>query len=147
MVRRADLLVTTAPHASYVEQLGAQLRKPVVVVTLRPEHMATILRQLRKGPVYFVGVDPRFETALCAIFEPSGAAEHVRAVILGRDDPSAIPADAPVYIMPSARERLGDTPVTARVPSAPRVFSDDTARELLTIIVRANITAMSARPS
>jgi hypothetical protein len=47
--------------------------------------------------------------------------------------------------MPSARERLGDTPLTRRVVPIPRVFSTDTARELLTFIIRANIAALAAR--
>jgi hypothetical protein len=107
--------------------------------------MTEMTRLLREGPVYFVGTDPRFANALRAIFGPTGSASNLRPVILGRDDPDAIPENAPAYVMPSARERLGDTPLTRRVVPIPRVFSTDTARELLTFIIRANIAALAAR--
>jgi hypothetical protein len=142
---RADLLVTTALDAAAVQSAATRLHKPVVVVTLRTELMTEMTRLLREGPVYFVGTDPRFANALRAIFGPTGSASNLRPVILGRDDPDAIPENAPAYVMPSARERLGDTPLTRRVVPIPRVFSTDTARELLTFIIRANIAALAAR--
>jgi DNA-binding transcriptional regulator YhcF (GntR family) len=144
-LRRADVLVTIALHAAEVQRRARALAKPWIVVSLRPDLMSEVTRLLARAPVYFVATDPRFGDALRRIFEPTGFAANVRLVVLGRDDPGEIPDSAPTYIMRSARERLGDTALAGRVIAAPRVFSTDTARELLTFIIGANIAAMAAR--
>jgi DNA-binding transcriptional regulator YhcF (GntR family) len=144
-LRRADVLVTIALHAAEVQRRARELAKPWIVVSLRPDLMSEVTRLLAKEPVYFVATDPRFGDALRRIFEPTGHASNVRLTVLGRDDPGAIPDAAPTYIMRSAREQLGHTPLAGRVIPTPRVFSTDSARELLTFIVRANLAAMAAR--
>lgn len=144
-VRRADLLVTIALHATEVQRRAQRLGKPWIVVSLRPDLMSEVTRLLADEPVYFVATDPRFGDALRGIFGPTGHAGNARLVVLGHDDPRAIPEGAPTYIMRSARERLGDAPLAGRVIPASRVFSPESARELLTFIVRANIAAMAAR--
>jgi DNA-binding transcriptional regulator YhcF (GntR family) len=144
-LRRADLLVTIALHAADVQRRARELGKPWIVVSLRPDLMSEVTRLLAKEFVYFVATDPRFGDALRRIFGPTGYASNVRLVVVGRDDPQSIPDGAPTYIMRSARERLGDTPLAGRVIPVPRVFSSDSARELLTFIVRSNIAAMAAR--
>ncbi|MGH7664007.1 MAG: GntR family transcriptional regulator [Gemmatimonadaceae bacterium] len=144
-LRRADVLVTIALHVAEVQRQAKQLGKPWIVVSLRPDLMSEVTRFLARETVYFVATDPRFGDALRRIFEPTGHAAKVRLVVLGRDDLATIPDDAPTYIMRSAREQLGDTPLAGRVIPTPRVFSTDSARELLTFIVRANIAAMASR--
>jgi DNA-binding transcriptional regulator YhcF (GntR family) len=144
-LRRADVLVTIALHAAEVQRRARELAKPWIVVSLRPDLMSEVTRRLATEPVYFVATDPRFGEALRRIFEPTGHANNARLVVLGRDDPAAIPDGAPTYIMRSAREQLGDSPLAGRVIPTPHVFSTDTARELLTFIIRANIVAMAAR--
>ncbi len=144
-LRRADVLVTIALHSAEVQRRARELAKPWIVVSLRPDLMSEVTRLLAKEPIYFVATDPRFGNALRRIFEPTGHASNVRLIVLGRDDPGAIPDGAPTYIMRSARKQLGDTPLAGRVIPTPRVFSTDTARELLTFIIRANLAAMAAR--
>ncbi|MFN2567587.1 MAG: GntR family transcriptional regulator [Gemmatimonadaceae bacterium] len=144
-LRRADVLVTIALHASEVQRRARELGKPWIVVSLRADLMSEVTRLLRRQPVYFVATDPRFGDALRRIFEPTGHAAKVRLVVLGRDDLATIPGDAPTYIMRSAREALGETSLAGRVIPTPRVFSTESARELLTFIVRANIAAMTSR--
>lgn len=144
-LRRADLLVTIALHAAEVQRRARASGTPWIVVSLRPDLMREVPRLLAMGPVYFVATDPRFSDALHRIFGSTGHAGNARVIVLGRDDPAAIPNDAPTYIMRSARELLGDTPLTGRVIATPRVFSTESARELLTFIVRANVAAMTSR--
>jgi DNA-binding transcriptional regulator YhcF (GntR family) len=144
-LRRADLLVTIALHAAEVQRRARELAKPWIVVSLRPDLMNEVTRRLATEPVYFVATDARFGDALRRIFEPTGHASNARLVVLGRDDPAAIPDGAPTYIMRSARERLGDSPLAGRVIPTPHVFSTDSARELLTFIIRANLAALAAR--
>jgi DNA-binding transcriptional regulator YhcF (GntR family) len=141
LLRRADLLVATALAATPARTIAQRLRKPLIIVRLRRELIDAMTNALRAGPVYFVATDSRFVDALGVIFGPMGCSHNLRPVILGRDDPRRIPAGAAVYILDLAHERLGDTPVTRRVRPIARVFSDDTAREILGFIIQANLSA------
>jgi DNA-binding transcriptional regulator YhcF (GntR family) len=143
-LREADLLVTIALHTPEVRRRATELGKPCIIVTLRPELLSETTRRHAQDPLYFVATDARFGDALRRLFEPTGYAGNLRLVVLGRDDPACIPKGAPTYFMRSALDQLGETQLTAsRVAPAVRVFSSDTARELLTFLVRANIVAMA----
>lgn len=146
-LRRADLIVTTAVFATTVHRIAEPLGRPMITIVLRPELRREMERRLAQGPVYWVGTDPRFEQVLHAVHGPAGHGHNVRLVVLGRDDLAAIPDDAPVYVMRSAHERLRDTPLGARVLPLPRVFATETAREILTFVIRANMAALAARPT
>jgi DNA-binding transcriptional regulator YhcF (GntR family) len=145
---RADVLVTTLFHAGEVQAVARRLRKPCISVTLRPDVMAQIAHTLRKGALYYVITDERFERKLPKMLESLGPTKNLRIVLLGRDDPSAIPHDAPTYIMSSARQHLageyGQTGGPGHPIQPPRIFSDESARDLLTMLVRANSAALAA---
>lgn len=147
-VKDVDLLVSTSHHAGEVQRLAERLGKPWIAVSHRPEFIAEISRLLEQGPLYFVATDPRFATKLAQMFASEPGLENLHVLILGRDDVSIIPSDAPTYLMPAARARLENISLLARVIPAPRVFSPDTARTLLAFIVSANIAAIrkQARP-
>ena len=147
-LRRADLLVTTAFHAAEVKRLAKQLGKPHIVVTLPRGFREELARLLERGPVYFVAVDPRFGRKLTeVIYRGERGVHNVRAVILGQDDPDAIPREAPVLVMRSARQKLGDAAITRRTVPLARGFSRETVRELLTFIVESNVAALMALSS
>jgi hypothetical protein len=82
------------------------------------------------------------------MLEPVGPVGNVRVLIVGRDDLEAIPADAPTFVMSSAREPVAALFGGRGGPGRPiqprRFFSDDAARELLTFLVRANMAALAA---
>jgi GntR family transcriptional regulator len=145
--RRADVLVTTLYHAAEVQAAAARLGKPWIAVALRPEVMEGVARGLHEGPVYYVATDPRFEPKLRRMLGSLGAVEHVRVLLVGRDDLEAIPDDAPTFVMTSAREHvaalLGGRSGPGRPIQPRRFFSDDAARELLTFLVRANVVALA----
>lgn len=147
-VQRADVLVTTVFHAAEVGALGKKLNKPCIVVTLRADATEEIAAALRRGPLYYVGIDSRFEDKLRKMLQTVGPTKNLRYVLIGRDDPDDIPDDAATYIMSSAREyltnRYGPTGGPGRPIHPPRVFSDDSARQLLTTLVRANRAALAA---
>jgi hypothetical protein len=143
-LRRADILLTTAAHAPLAQALAERAGKVSVIVTQRADLTHELERLLARAPVYFVGTDPRFATKLRALFASWPNAEHVRPVILGVDDPAAIPDGAPAYVMRTARDRLGGVPPNVRVLSTRRVFSTDTRTQLLRHIVRANLQAAAA---
>lgn len=138
-LRTADLLVTTALHASVVQRVAQRLKKPRIVVSLRPEITRRIRRSLEEGVVYFLATDPRFGDTVRRIFEPYGHADNLRTLIVGRDPLDQIPPDAPVHLMRTTHEKLGGKLKGLRLIYTPRVFAIDSARELLTFIVRANM--------
>ena len=144
-LRRADLLVTTAAHADAVQALAGRLGKPCVIVALRQDLLDEIRRLLLAGPLYFVGTDPRFAEKLRREFGGTSGAEHVRTVVLGRDDPGAIPTGAPAYVMRTARDVLGGPPSQVRALATLRAFSSETSRAILGFMVQENARAVAAR--
>lgn len=147
-VQRADVLVTTAFHAGEVRALGEKLQKPCIVITLRSDATDEIAKALRRGPVYYVATDSRFENKLRKMLQAVGPTKNLRYVLIGRDDPDEIPNGAITYIMSSARDYLnkqyGGDAAPGHPIQPPRVFSDESARQLLTTLVRANRAALTA---
>ena len=147
-LRRADLLVTTVFHAAEVEAVANRLGKPWIAVALRPDVMGDVAHALGMGPVYFIATDPRFEPKLRQMLAPIAPVANVRVLLTGRDDLDAIPCDAPTFVMSSASEHLasryGARGAPGRPIHSPRSFSDSTAQELLSFLVRANTTALAA---
>jgi DNA-binding transcriptional regulator YhcF (GntR family) len=140
---RADLIVSTTHHATEVRRLAAKLDKPHVIVTLDPAWRAEIERLLLEGLVYFVGTDPRWAAKARAIWGGVAGAANLRPVTLGHDPVDDIPPQAAVMVMPGARRALAGTPLLERaLPS--RGFSRDSARQILTFVVQANVTAWLA---
>lgn len=147
-IANADVLVTTLYHAAEVQAAAKSLGKACVAVTLRPDVMAMLGASLRQGPLYYVATDPRYEKKLSSMLEGLGPVKNLRVIVLGRDDLDSIPADAPTYVMTSAREQLRARYGASGGPGHPihpaRIFSDQSAKELLTLLVRANNTALAA---
>ena len=137
----ADLIVSAA-HGEVIREIAATLRKPFVVVSGRSDLLHRTARLLARGPVYFVVTDPRFAEKLRRGFARMAGGENFRAVVVGQDDVSAIPAEATTYVMRLARERLGDAAIPGRVVPTVRVFSAECAREILGIMVRRNAAAV-----
>lgn len=140
---RADLLVSTSVHATVAKHAARRLGKPAIAVSLRRPLMEELVRNLARGPVYWIATDRRFRDALRAVFGPMGHGDNARVLILGEDDLATIPSDAPTYIMRRAHERLGNTELALRLHPTRRVFSDEMARDLLSFVVRANMAAMA----
>ncbi|MBW3628114.1 MAG: winged helix-turn-helix domain-containing protein [Gemmatimonadetes bacterium] len=146
-VADADLLVTTSYHAAEVQHLAERLSKSWIAVSLRPEFVAEAIRLLEHGELYFVASDPRFAEKLPTMFASAPGVERLRVLVVGRDDISTIPPNAPTYVMAAARRQLANLPLLARVIPAPRVFSPESAQALLRFIVSANIAAIRERES
>lgn len=147
-LQRADVLVTTRFHATAVRTVAERLGKPWIAVGLRPSVMREVARLLADGPVFYVATDPRYERKLRRMLPASVPPDHLRVLIVGRDDLSAIPPDAPTFVMTSARAhvdaRFGRGRVPGRPIHPPRSFSQEAARELLTFMVAANMSAFAA---
>jgi DNA-binding transcriptional regulator YhcF (GntR family) len=142
-IRAADVLVTTEVHSDAIQRLARRLGKPCVVVRLRDDLVVREWRALLEEPVYVVVEDARFVDLLRGFFAGARNGANVRPVVLGRDDVAQIPATATVYITQAARHQLGDTVVPGTLIAPTRLFSLETAREILELIVRANLEGES----
>jgi DNA-binding transcriptional regulator YhcF (GntR family) len=142
-LRRADLLVTTAAHATRVSALGASLRRPVVAIEVRPDLAGGEWALLLRRPVYAVVASEAFGVMLREFFAGTPGVENLRVLVFGRDDLSTIPAGAPTYITRQVRDALGGTPVRGHILPAARTIAPTSARALFAYIVRANLEAMA----
>jgi DNA-binding transcriptional regulator YhcF (GntR family) len=139
----ADIVVTTpGPEVLVRRLLGESAAGRLVVVGVRPDLVGNEWQLLLREPVYVVVSDDRFIPMIDAFFADVQGAENIRPVILGRDDLSAIPPDAPVYVTRSARKQLGAEPVPGRLVPPARILASESSRQILAIIVAANIAAM-----
>ena len=137
-VRQADLLVSTTFHAGDVRRCAARLGKPCVIATLDARRRADVTRLLAERPVYFIGTDPRWAAKARAIWAGEPGAERLRTLTLGHDSLACIPEEAALMVMPGARRLLAGNSLLERA-LPPRGFSRDTARQILSFLVQANL--------
>lgn len=146
LVRQADLLVTSQYHASQIFPVASALAKPLIIAPLQVGLFAGIADILATGPAYFVVSDPRFAKKLGDIFRSSPGSENFHPLVLGTDDLAQIPAGAPVYVTDRASEMLPAQSRWRRELPHMRSFTPETARQLFSFIVRANLGAGPANP-
>lgn len=137
-VETADLVVTTAYHSRAVRALVRNAAIPVCAVTMCSELFGEVRRLLPTQPVYFVVSDPRFATKLHDLFSSAPGRAHLRVLVHGGDVPD-VPSGAPVYLTRLTRHLLQTTPgsrslLDRGMPEA-RIFSENTARELVQLLV------------
>ncbi len=149
-LRRADLVVTASP-SSAVTALAKRAQLPLIAVSMCPDLFAEVRRLLRHDAVYFVVSDARFAKKSRAFLAPARGPSRFRALVYGQDDLRVIPPSAPVYLTRLTRDRMqrahdssaganGDDPrLLERVLPEARVFSAESARELISFVVRANL--------
>ncbi len=140
-LRSADLVVTTSTHAREVKRIAASYGKSCAAVEINPEWGRNVAELLASGPVYIVAADARFARKMRGMFRRAQSAENLNFVILGRDEPGEIPADAAVWVTRLAADHFAPHPSLKLLPAV-RVFAPESARELLRHLVRENM----ARP-
>lgn len=145
-LRRADLVVTTEAHESWLRSVTDDLRKPLIVVTVRPDLRAGEWAMLLRRPVYAIVATPEFGAMLRQFFAGvAGAEENLRILVFGRDDLATIPDDAPTYVTQRVRDEIGGVRIPGRILPAARTIAVESAREIFAFIVRSNIEALRLR--
>jgi DNA-binding transcriptional regulator YhcF (GntR family) len=134
-VLRARLLVTTEAHAGRVAALAARLKRPSIAVSVRRELYEAEWALLHAMEAYVLVVDPRFGVLVSDYLRAKRAQTPVHVLVVGRDDISRIPADAPVYATQAARERLGKLRLPAGLLPPARILSHDSLRTILQQVV------------
>ena len=143
-VRRADLIVTTEAHEGWLGQLAADMRKRLIVLKVRPDLRVGEWAILLRRPVFALVATQDFAEMLREFFgEVPGAEENLRILVVGQDDVSQIPPDAPTYVTQSVREKLRGVRIPGRILPAARTIATESAYEIFTFIVRMNVEAMS----
>ena len=142
-LRRADLLVTTDAHAEWVCARASDLRKPAIVIDVRPELSGGEWALLLRRPVYAVVASTEFGEMLRRFYAAVPGIENLHVIVHGRDDLQQIPVGAPTYVTQRVRAQLGETRIPGRILPAARTIAASSAREIFSFIVRSNIEAMS----
>ncbi len=138
----ADLLVTTRFHAGEVQEIAASIDRQWIAVSLRTDIYSEIARLIRTSSVYFVVADERYAKKLVRIFSSVDSVDGFHPLVAGRDDVSQVPVGSPVYVTRAARELLHGDPILNRVIPQERVFSKESAREILRLVVSTNLSSI-----
>jgi DNA-binding transcriptional regulator YhcF (GntR family) len=142
--RRADVIIATTGQAEVAERVAGQLKKPVIIIALRPDLVVGEWALLLRRPVWAIVATPEFGDMLRRFFAKVPGIENLHVLVHGRDDLSVIPDGAPTYVTHRVREALGDTPIRGRILAAARTIASDSARTIFEFIVRTNLAAMAA---
>ena len=125
--------------------MAAQLQKPCITISVRPDLIGGEWRLLLRKPVYVVVADEGFIEILSRFFGGTPNADNLRPLVVGRDDLGTIPPGASVYLTQKAKDLLGDTPIRGNVLPAARTISTQSARAIIEFIVRENLRSVVAR--
>jgi DNA-binding transcriptional regulator YhcF (GntR family) len=140
-LQQADLIVTTELHVPRVAEVAAQLGIPVIVGSVRRDVLNPVFRKLLQQPAFVVVADPDFVPVARRYFSSVPGAHNIAYLVVGRDSVDAIPRLAPVYVTAAARSLLGNRKVPGRIVPNSRIFSAESAREILSFVVRLQLEA------
>ena len=139
-LRDADLLVTTAFHATAVRAAAESLGKPFALVTVHPEMAGIIARRVEAGGLTVIVADAEYGERFRSVYA-GGRPERVRVVLA--DDRAAIARldrSQPVLATRSVRLLLPDLDLPLLLPRYPSI-SPDSTRELVELLIRLNMGA------
>jgi DNA-binding transcriptional regulator YhcF (GntR family) len=141
-----DVVVTTAFHTREAQVIARRLDVPMYRVTMGTDLFAEVGRLLEHEPVYFVVTDPRFAARIRRIFDAGPGASRLAVLVHGRDDLEQIPPRAPLGITRLARRRMEGSPLLRRGLPEARAFTPESSRELMSLVVRANLAGRPGAP-
>lgn len=124
--------------ASQVSRVARTIGRPMVAIALRPDVFDAEWVSLIQGQIYVVATDPAFVQKIPRIFPDSDSVKNVKVMLVGTDDLSTIPANAPTYVTESARIAVGKTRLPGRTIQPRRLFSDSTVRDIVSFIMAQN---------
>lgn len=144
-LQRTHLVVTTNALETEVSMLAARLGKRVIVANIRPPFIEGEWKTLlRSGRAYIVAADPRFLEVVRSYLGNVVDLGSVRMLLVGRDDLTAIPPQAPTYVTEAARQKLGKIQIPGRLIPPPRLLAENCVRAIITFIVATNTQQASS---
>jgi DNA-binding transcriptional regulator YhcF (GntR family) len=136
-LQQADILVTTAFHASEARAVAQALGRPLVVATASPDYVAAVEERLKRGPLTVVCVDPQFGERIRAMY----GSDHRRIrVVLATDGEAVkgIGASEPVLLTRAAYEMVGTNPIRLLHPLS-GTYCPEFAGQMSRAIVQLNL--------
>lgn len=138
-IRRAHLLVTTKSFGLAIAPLAAELKKPLIIVNVRPAFVGEEWQAvIRSGKIYIVAAEASFLPIVRDHLRTTVDLGNIKLLVAGRDDLGVIPPNAPTYVTEAARQKLGKTRVPGRLIPPTRVFAEDSVRAIIKFIVATN---------
>jgi DNA-binding transcriptional regulator YhcF (GntR family) len=144
---RFDFVVTTQGSIDAGRKAAEVADAPLLVTGVRTDLIGGEWRTLLGALAFVVVADPRFADTVRTFFSDTPGVDNLRVLVVGHDDLSTVPAGAPTYLTRAARERLAGTALPGRSVTSARVFDASSVREILTVVVRANLAALERRPT
>ena len=139
-IQRAHVIVTTKGVEKEVSAVAERLGKQVIVVDIRPPFVENEWKALlRSGRAYIVASDVRFLEIARSYLEKMVDLRNIRMMIVGRDDLTTIPPQAPTYVTEAARRKLGKSRIPGRLIPPPRFLAENSVRTLIALIVKMNL--------
>ena len=137
--KRAHLLIATKGSAPAITTMARELRKPVIVVNVRPVFVGERWKAVIRGrKIYIVAADPGFSAVVRDFLRTAVDLSNVKILVAGRDDVGTIPPQAPTFVTEAARRRLGKMRVPGQLIPPSRLLAEDTVRALVNFIVSRN---------
>jgi PAS domain-containing protein/DNA-binding transcriptional regulator YhcF (GntR family) len=137
----AELIVTTAFHATEAHAAGRALGVPVLVLAAGAEMVQAAEEVLARGPLTAVVADPAYAARLRFL----RGSERLRVMLA--DDAAALSSIAPaecVLLTPAARQRLGSEAPRMLVP-LPSFVSRTPARIIASFLIQHNLAPARRR--
>ncbi len=145
LLDEVDVVLSTVFHAPAVRPLAEEREVPLVEVKINADWVATFRRELGRGAVTVLVADPTFEPRLRAAVgaDREGDLRVIEVESIGESLEAKLQETA-VFVTPSARKRIADTPhqsvlqevgVLENVP----MLAHRTFRELAEILVWQNL--------
>ncbi|MBA3339078.1 MAG: GntR family transcriptional regulator [Geodermatophilaceae bacterium] len=153
---RPEIVITTDSNAREARAIAEQLGVDVFEVAMCPDLFAEVERLLATDHVYFVVSDRDMVDKVRRALPGRAARSRLHVLVLNEDDVTIIPEHAPVYLTRLTRTRPLPAFLRHRGMAESRVFSTQSARALMEIVVsrgmsvappprRARIAAPRAR--
>lgn len=138
-LRESDLIVATPLHSVLARAAADALGKPLVMVSLHPDLVGAIERQLRKGHLTVVCADPAFGDQV-RLLHGGERRDQIRVVLAADQDSVAqLDPDEPVLLTRAAQQRIPKRAVlTPLVPFTPFI-SPESARQVAEWMVRLHM--------
>jgi len=149
VLRGVDFVVTTSYHSRLVRKAAENVGVPSVTITVNPEVVEVVQRHLLSGPLTIVAAEDEFGNRMRAMYgDLLDAPEQIRVV--KASDAQAVasidPAE-PVMLTRAGKKLLGaHVRLTMLVPHSPTI-SPQTAREILSLVIRMNVETATAAQS
>lgn len=141
-MKDADVIVTTAFHASALRPIAERLQKPMVSVRLSADIVSILERHLDEGILTVVHLDPEFPERLTGVVGPDRAKNLRFVPASDRTALRDLDPDLPTLVTTAARNAVRGVELPESVTRG-HTISADSAGELIELLLRANLEAMS----